>query len=53
MALYDELHVASNSAEVDDYAPTFYVGQHESKRVQPVTEYVLEKARNIGETGVG
>lgn len=45
---YDE-HAAP---DFDDYAPIFYIGQHESKRALPISERVLEKARNIGDTGV-
>ena len=30
----------------DDWMPTFYVGQHESKRQLPVTEHVLRQAHD-------
>jgi len=50
-AQYEE-RVTAPAPEFDDYAPIFYIGQHESKRALPVSEYVLEKARNIGDTGV-
>ena len=30
----------------DDYMPTFYVGQHESRRLLPVTEHVLRQAQD-------
>ena len=30
----------------DDWMPIFYVGQHESKRVQRVTDHVLRQARD-------
>ena len=38
------------STAVDDYIPTFYVGQHESRRALPVTEHVLRQAQdcNVG-----
>lgn len=38
------------STSVDDYIPTFYVGQHESKRALPITEQVLRQAQdcNVG-----
>ncbi len=30
----------------DDYMPTFYIGQHESKRPLPVTDEVLRQAQD-------
>ena len=30
----------------DDWMPTFYVGQHESKRQLPVAEHVLRQAHD-------
>lgn len=32
----------------DDYVPTFYIGQHESKRQLPVTDFVLRQAQDVG-----
>lgn len=29
-------------------APYFYVGQHETRRVTPVTEHVLQQAKECG-----
>lgn len=34
------------SAPGDDCMPTFYVGQHESKRSLPVTDPVLRQAQD-------
>lgn len=41
------------SPPVDDYIPTFYVGQHESRRALPITEQVLRQAQdcNVGIRG--
>lgn len=33
---------------MDDFIPTFYVGQHETKRSLPVTDFVLRQAQDIG-----
>jgi protein arginine N-methyltransferase 5 len=33
---------------IDDFAPTFYVGHHESKRPLPVTDFVLRQAQDVG-----
>lgn len=30
----------------DDFMPTFYIGQHESKRTLPVTDQVLRQAQD-------
>ena len=32
------------SPENDDYVPPFYIGQHESKRLRPVTDEVVRRA---------
>ena len=32
------------SPEQDDYVPTFFIGQHESKRSKPVTDEVVRRA---------
>lgn len=31
---------------IDDFMPTFYVGQHESKRVLPVSSQVVRQAQD-------
>ena len=38
------------SPEQDDYVPTFFIGQHESKRSRPVTDEVVRRAHecNVG-----
>ncbi len=38
-------------ASADDYVPVFFVGQHESKRVLPVSADVLRQAQdcNVGD----
>lgn len=36
------------ASPVEDFIPTFYVGHHESKRLLPVTEFVLRQAQDVG-----
>ena len=36
----------------DDWMPTFYVGQHESKRILRVTDDVLRQARDCNVSGL-
>lgn len=33
---------------MDDFAPTFIIGQHETKRAFPITSAVLRQARDYG-----
>jgi protein arginine N-methyltransferase 5 len=36
------------ASPVEEFMPTFYVGNHESRRPLPVTEFVLRQAQDVG-----
>lgn len=39
---------ADSDMAADEDIPTFYIGQHESKRPLPVTDFVLRQAQDVG-----
>jgi protein arginine N-methyltransferase 5 len=48
MASSQPVAAAEGEPSTDDFVPIFYVGHHESERAQPVTDFVLRQAQDIG-----